>query len=189
VALFLLVALVLTNVTAYEAGHSSAADVNTRLERHIAALEADLDEHRATQAELKEEADQATLAQLRRDACALADQTTSRDAAVQDVRRRYGCTGTLLVPSTPVASTGTSGPGAPRSGGTTGGTGRSGAVAPHPSPRRQLAVPQPQPPAPTARQASASPPPPPPPAPESSGPSAPPDDDGLICLPLLGCIL
>jgi hypothetical protein len=174
--LFLLLAtMVLTNVAAYLAGHAYAAgSEDTQSRQRIAALEADLNEQRASRP-VPDTKGAAALAQLRRDACVLAARIQSRDAALQDIRDRYGCPGSPLVPSpgTSDSSAMASGSG---SGGATDRTGsRSGAV-PVPVPQR--------PPATGPTPAPRAPQPPPPP---TSGPPAPPppadhDDGGLICL-------
>ncbi|MGC4886716.1 hypothetical protein ACLQ2W_06145 [Micromonospora sp. DT227] len=181
ILLAVVTAFVLTNITSYLIGQAVRADADRDSRARLAALErdfaADLESRR--KARDKDVARQdAELRQLRADACTLADRINPRDAAVQDLRRRYGCAGggrpastASATPNTPRAT-----PGPRRTGGNR--PGQPGAQ-PGPAPRPPAGTTAPRPPA------SSTPKPPPPPS--TSPPPAP--DGGLICLPLLGCLL
>lgn len=96
ILLAVVVAIVLTNITSYFIGETTRADANRDLRTRIAALErdfaADLDERRRER-DAEVAGQDAKLAQLRRDVCTLADRAQPRDDEVQQMRRRYGCTG------------------------------------------------------------------------------------------------
>lgn len=160
---FIAVTLVLTNVTAYLVGLSFAADSDRRTVRRVAALEKalgeDLNQRRARR--------DAEFTQLRRDACVLADRIGPQDAEVQEMRRRYGCTG-MVSPSVSPSGTSRGGRVVPSAG---------GPVMPAPSPQRPPRLPAPPDPPPV--QPPPVQPPPPQPAP----------DEPLLCLPIIGCIL
>lgn len=104
---------------AYELG-------NQRTDARLAALEEDLEQRRAASAAANAERD-ARLAQTRRDLCVVIDRVQPRDAAVEGVRRRYGC---APVPpgSSPAPSVSPSPEGRPSPDGTGGrsGTGDAG---------------------------------------------------------------
>lgn len=148
-----------------------------RSDRRIAALEKDLAERRAARAEmdaqLKQQVEQraAEDAQLRKDACVAFDRIQPRDAAMLDLRRRYGCTGN---PKPAVAPGPTSVP----SGGSQPAGQRPAGGGPT-APRQPAPAPQ-QPPA--GPQEPQGPPGPP-------GQPAPPDDGLTVCLPIVGCLL
>lgn len=175
VLLSVVIAFALTNLTSYIIGQAVRADADRDSRARLAALErdfaADLETRRVVRD--KEVARQdAELRQLRADACTLADRIVPRDAAVQSLRRRYGCTGDGRPASTsgptPGAPAATPGPGRP---------GKGDQTAPAPRPPAGTRAPRPP--------ASSGPKPPPSP----SNPPPPARDDGLICLPLLGCVL
>jgi hypothetical protein len=214
--LFLLVAtLVLTNVAAYLAGTWSSANSKQRSERRIAALEADLEQRRATWTS-SDAAQRAEMDQLRRDACVLAARVSSPGPTVETVLSRYGCSSGQPAPTPGIAPGELSSASAGASGGTGGAGNRQPAPPPGPPPAplpvHPAPPPQPPPPAqppapppvhpapPPAQPPAPAPPPPPaqppappqparPPAPAPPPPPPPPDGGGLICLPLVGCIL
>lgn len=165
------IAFVLTNFTSYLIGQTVRADAERDNRARIAGLErtfaADLEERRkARDAEVARQ--DGELRQLREDACTLADRIVPRDAAVQKLRQRYRCTGDARPNATPP----------PDTGGPPGGTGDGGTAARPPAGPGGQRPSRPEAPAP---RPPAAPPAPPAPAPDP--------DDGLICLPLLGCVL
>ncbi|MFI7608770.1 hypothetical protein ACIBTV_27170 [Micromonospora sp. NPDC049366] len=161
-------AFALTNLTSYLIGQTvrSEAEQDTRarvgtLEREFAT---DLDERRkARDAEVARQ--DAELRQLRKDACTLADRVLPRDAELQELRRRYGCTGDAAPSTDPGRST------APGPNG--------GHERPSPDPSRGQPD-RPHTPAPVTPEPTPAP---------TQPPAADPEDGGLICLPLLGCVL
>lgn len=64
---------------------------NVVIDRRVSTLEGDLAQRRATRA-AEDQARDARLTQTRRDLCVVIDRVQPRDAAVEDVRRRWGCT-------------------------------------------------------------------------------------------------
>lgn len=153
------VALLLSNVSAYLIGQAFAEHANERTDQRIAALEADLAERRAARDRMD--------AQLRRDACTLADELAGLvpdSQRLRDFRARYGCTGTPTATRSPS-------PPAPSPGGRTDGTAGTRGTTGHPAPAPR--------PGPTRTT----------PAPSPTGTTRPPTDGGLLCLPLVGCIL
>ncbi|WP_349876208.1 hypothetical protein ABIH81_18885 [Micromonospora sp. HUAS YX12] len=135
------------------------------VDRRVAALEQDLAQRRAAAVEEQRRRD-ARLEQTRRDLCVALDRLTPRDADVQDLRRRYGCTGPLPDPSTS--------PGPPS---------RGGPRPTGPAASSRTTVPQP---APAPAPAPAGPPGPAgptgPPGPPAATPKPTP---AIACLPLL----
>ncbi|WP_213452341.1 hypothetical protein [Rhizomonospora bruguierae] len=180
--------LIATNPAAYAAGRRSQAEANTRLERNVASLEADLEGVRAAQAGMRQ-ANEVTLTQVRRDMCAVAGRGAARDTVVRDVGGRYGCTVTVPVagPTRPPSLVGGAG-----AGGTTQPAGRQAAGpgaggSPARQPEPELIAPQQHAPQPAT---PAAPPPAPEPAPAPATPeTTAPSHSGLLCLPLLGCVL
>lgn len=186
VLLAMLAAFLLTNITSYLIGQAVRADADRDTRGRVSTLEdqvnADLAERRARRdAEVAEQ--DAKLRQLRDDLCVALDRVQPRDQAVLAARNRNGCTANPA----PSRTGGTVGPagsrgGAAPSGGSTPGAGSGSGSGPRvvPSPVPGPAGPQGPPgrPGPTG--------------PAPSNPATPPPerpDDGLICLPLLGCIL
>lgn len=171
VLLCVLAAFLLTNVTSYLIGQAVQAEANRDVRAEVGDLRrevlAEIDARRvqrdAERAELEaaHAAQQRELAQVRRDLCVTLDRLP-RDAEVTEARRRHGCTG-----GTRPAGSATPG----------------NATAPPPgSPDRPDGGPAPRP----------SPGPPGSPRPPANpGPPPPtnPPDDGLVCLPLVGCLL
>ncbi len=148
-----------------------------KIDRRVAAIERYQDERRGARDSEKAQADaeraaaKAELARLRAAFCVLADRAQPRDAEIDRVRAEFGCTGgPLPVPS--VTPTGLPLPEQPRGDGRQppGPPAGSGRAADGDQPN-----PVPQPPAQ---------PPNPPDEPEPE----PEPDDGLLCLPLLGCL-
>lgn len=123
----------------------------------------------------------ARLEQTRRDLCVVVDRVQPRDTAVQDLRRRYGCTET---PSGVTPAPAPSPPDGRPGGGTGTGTGRDSSSRPaggtSPAPR-----PGPSGPAGPPGPPGAAPPPPPPPA----DPEPEPTDLLDLCVPLLDLCL
>lgn len=167
--------VVLAAVIAY---FSSAIAVN-RAEQHtddrVAVLESDLQARRSAAAEQNANRD-AQIAELRRLVCLFADHATPRDQDVEDVRRRYGCTGVPNPTPGPTSSAtavptarpqGARQPVRSPAGPGVGGPGGQPTPAPHPTSTGTLTVP--------------SKPVPPPPASPAGGPQP------LVCitLPLL----
>lgn len=175
VLLSVVIAFVLTNLTSYLIGQAVRADADRDSRARLAALErdfaADLEARRSARDKEVARHD-AELRQLRADSCTLADRIVPRDAAVQSLRRRYGCSGdarpasTLTVTPRPPAAT-------PRS------ARPGGAARPVPAPRPTAVTTASRPPTSSGPKPQPSPSTPPPPA----------ADDGLICLPLIGCLL
>ncbi|MFG3710870.1 hypothetical protein [Micromonospora sp. NPDC047730] len=176
VLISVVITVVLTNLTSYLIGQAVRTETERNTRARLEALNrefaADLEERRkARDAEAARQ--DASLQQLRRDACTLADRIVPRDAAVQALRQRYGCTGDARPSPGPTGEPATNRPGRPA--GTQGGGSPDAPPAP--------GAPQPPRPAPNP------PPAPAPPSPDPTRPPTPPEDDGLICLPLLGCVL
>ena len=151
-----------------------------RSDHRIAALEADLAERRAARAQMDDQQRQleaaraAADAQLRRDACVAFDRLQPRDAEVLDLRKRYGCTGNPKPAATAgplTRPTADSRPGSQR-----GGSG--GQDEPDPAPQAPPKAGPPGPKGPTGPQ-----------GPPGEPGDTPPDDGGLLCLPLVGCVL
>ncbi|MEU9742539.1 hypothetical protein AB0E12_25475 [Micromonospora chersina] len=82
------------------------------VDRRVTALEQDLAQRRAAAVEEQRRRD-ARVEQTRRDLCVALDRLTPRDTDVQDLRRRYGCTGPLPDPSTLPGPPSRGGPGRP----------------------------------------------------------------------------
>lgn len=164
VLISVVVAFLLTNVTSYLIGQAVRADTERDTRTRVDGLErqfaADL-EQRRVQREAADAARDRQLKQLRQDVCVAYDRLY-RDAAVEAVRRRYGCTSTPPATATPQHPSAA-------------GPSRPGAEPPARPGRQPGDTTQPGPAAPAA---------PTPPAP----PGGPPDD-GLVCLPLVGCLL
>lgn len=149
---------------------------NVVTDRRVAALEDDLAQRRAANAAANEARD-AQLGQTRRDLCVVIDRVQPRDQAVQDIRKRYGCTGAPAAIPTPVQS---ATPSPAVDGRRSGASGARPPATERPTPRPGPSGP-PGPPGKPGPTAPATPPSPPP-APVPPG-------DGLICLPVLGCVL
>ncbi|WP_262285903.1 hypothetical protein [Micromonospora sp. MA102] len=135
------------------------------MDRRVAALEQDLAQRRA-QAAAETKARDARLEQTRRDLCVALDRLTPRDEAVQDLRRRYGCTGPSPGPA-PTTSPGPPSRGGPRP---------NGPAASSRTPRLQPA-PAPAPAGPPGPAGHSGPPGPPAPTPKPT--------PALVCVPLL----
>lgn len=162
-----LVAFLLTNVTSYLIGQAVRAEADRDTRSRVAALEQQVNGELAERKAKRdaERADvEAQLAQFRRDLCVALDRVQPRDAAVSEARKRYGCTSNPK----PVAV----GP-PPRPSSVPVRPGGGGARPDNP------------PQGPSGRPG----PPGPPPAPAPPSPPPPAGDDGLLCLPVLGCIL
>lgn len=178
VLLSMLIAFLLTNVTSYLLGQAVRAEADRDTRSRVSALEdqvnADLSERgERRDAEVAEQ--DAKLAQLRADLCVALDRVQPRDAAVLAARKRNGCTATSGRPSQAPQVGSTASSARPGDKANAGGSGPGSQVAPPPGPTGPSGPPgRPGPSAPTL------PIPPPPEAPE---------DGGLICLPLLGCVL
>ncbi len=144
------------------------------LDRRLKAVERYQSERRDVRDEEKRRADaeradtDARVQRLRQLVCVFADRLP-RDSEVEKVRAEYGCTGNPAPSTTP--SSLPDPPGQPNVPGPRGGQ----TPQQIPPPRSGQPQPAPQPPA--------QPPDPP------DGPEPEPDDGGLICLPLLGCLL
>lgn len=138
---------------------------NVVTERRVAALEDDLAQRRAANA-AGDEARDAQLGQTRRDLCVVIDRVQPRDAAVEDMRTRYGCTSGPAVTPTPGVSPS---PARTRAAPTTGGgsTGR----APSGGQRGGSDAAGPTGPAEPGAPGRPAPPPPAPPAPPADGPT------------------
>ncbi|MEU7590620.1 hypothetical protein AB0A95_30560 [Micromonospora sp. NPDC049230] len=138
---------------------------NVVTERRVAALEEYLAQRRETNLAADGERDK-QLEQTRRDLCVVVDRVRPRDAEVEDMRRRYGCTGGPTAapgppsptpsarprPATPTGgATGrapTNGQRGPSgSGRVAGPTGPAGPAGPPGAPGRPAPVPSPAPPA------------------------------------------
>ncbi|MEV0214308.1 hypothetical protein [Micromonospora sp. NPDC050695] len=172
VLLAMLVAFLLTNVTSYLIGQAVRADADRDTRARVATLErqvsADLEERRLRR-DAEKAAQDAALQRLRADYCVVLDRVQPRDAAVLDARRRYGCT------ADPAGVKPSAGGGSPQAGRGSQGQGQGVRVVPSPAPG---------PSGPPGRPGPSGPKPSPPAAPPAEAP-----DDGLICLPILGCIL
>ncbi|MFI7430743.1 hypothetical protein ACIBPB_27485 [Micromonospora sp. NPDC049836] len=139
------------------------------MDRRVAALEQDQAQRRA-QAAAEAKARDARLEATRRDLCVALDRLTPRDEAVQDLRRRYGCTGPPPAPSTS--------PGPPSRGGPR----PTGPAASSRTPRaRPAPAPAPAPAGPPGPAGPTGPPGPPAPTPKPSR--------ALACVPLLDLCL
>jgi hypothetical protein len=181
VLLAMLAAFLLTNITSYLIGQAIRADADRDTRGRVANLErqvnADLAERRDRRDAEKAEQD-AQLRQLRDDLCVALDRVQPRDQAVMAARKRNGCTADPARPTaSPAGSTGSRG-GTAASGGSTPGAGSGARVVPTPAPG------PPGPSGPPGRPGPSGPKPSPPATPPGEAP-----DGGLICLPILGCIL
>lgn len=165
----LLVYAVLSLICGGAGGYIGYSLSNWRTDQRVDALEADLAARRANRA-AEDDARDARLNQTRRDLCIVLDRLQPRDAPLEEMRRRYGCTGPASPgPSVsptpgptpaPPGATG-SGPGggwpapagaAQGSAGTRGATGPGGSggqPAPSPRPPSTTRPPTSPPPAPT----------------------------------------
>lgn len=170
VLLALLAAFFLTNLTSYLIGQAVRAEADRDTRSEVANLRRqfndDLDERRR-QRDAEVARQDTELRQLRQDACTLADRIVPRDRAVQQLRQRYGCTGDARPSAAPATSAGAGTAGSPDSDGSEPG-----------SPGADVRPARPD--APRPSPSKPAPPAPPPPAD---------DDDGLVCLPILGCVL
>lgn len=84
--------LLLSSVIGYTAAVFAVNRAEAHTDQRVAVLERDLQQRRATAAAQNEARDQ-QIAELRRLVCLFADHSQPRDPAVEDVRRRYNCTG------------------------------------------------------------------------------------------------
>ncbi|MFF0467575.1 hypothetical protein ACFYPX_09150 [Micromonospora zamorensis] len=156
--------LICATAGAYVAYMLAMGSVDQRLQ----GLERDMAERR-TAARAEDRARDERLAQTRRDLCVALDRLNPRDAPVQDLRRRYGCTTPGPAPS-PQPST--SGGGRPAGGRV------DASPAPRPGPTRGPAGPT-GPAGPEGPPGKPAPSPPPEPTPEPRSRPA------LLCVPLL----
>lgn len=152
-------------------GYNRSAE---RTDRRIATLERDLADRRAARARDDATRD-AQVGRLRQLVCLFADRVQPRDAEVERARAEFGCTYTPPVPQAVPSAMPEPGPR---------GDGRQTPGQPGPAPSRSRSGGQPNPtPQPPANPPVQPQPPGPPDEPE------PEPDDGLICLPILGCLL
>ncbi|MEU0078581.1 hypothetical protein ABZY58_11845 [Micromonospora tulbaghiae] len=183
-----MVAFLLTNITSYLLGQAFSADARERAtaetSQRVAELERQFNEDLAARKQARDResaAQNAQVQQLRRDLCLALDRVQPRDREVLDARRRYGCTATPT--QAPAAAGATQRGGGTSSGGVSGGGAAGSGTGPASGGGRGPAGPA----GPTGPAGPPAPTPPPPASP-SQPPAAEPDG-GLICLPLLGCIL
>lgn len=182
VLLAVVLAFVLTNAASYLIGQAVRADAERDNRARIAAIERkiadDLEERRQRRdAEVARQDEE--LRKLRESMCTLADRAQPRDEQIRRLRERYDCTGDP--PAASPAPTRPPGSDAAPSGG------RPGAATPSPPARSPQ---RPQAPAAPTRPPATPPATPPRPTPTPTPPPPQePDDDGLICLPIIGCIL
>lgn len=175
---YMLAILIVGSAAAYIGATVGYDRASARTDRRIATLEGDLAERRATRDRENATRD-AQVKRLRQLVCTFADRVHPRDAEVERVRAEFGCTGNptpQVAPSSlpsPPAGAGPANPGQPPRGdgrqnpGPPAGAGRDPPSGGQPNPAPQPPAQQPDPPA----------------EPE------PEPDDGLICLPILGCLL
>lgn len=90
-------AFILANVTSYLIGHNATTAAARRTDARVSALEQqvrqELDARRAAR-DAEHARRDATTVKFRGDACILANRIHPRDQAVQEFRRRWGCTTT-----------------------------------------------------------------------------------------------
>jgi hypothetical protein len=157
---------------------------SAEIDRRVTATERQQADYLAERRRLNAEGDRLRdeqLAQFRRDLCVLIDRAVPRDLVVDELRRRYGCTGpTATAPTSPTPRpTGPAGQRGTASGGSPGG----GTVPARPQP------------GPTSPQKPPAGPPGPvgpsgPPGPTAPAPAPAPAPSGLLCLPVLDlCVL
>lgn len=186
VLIAMLVAFFLTNLTSYLIGQAVRAEADRDTRTRVDGVERKVTEDieaRAVQRDAERKrmeetnaAQQRELAQLRRDLCVALDRVTPRDQVVVQARRQYGCTGGVApAASRPAPAAGQPSQGAGASGGAPSGGGTEGAAPSAPRP-------------PTAPPGPAGPSGPPGPSSPTTSPPAQ-TDDGLICLPVVGCVL
>ena len=154
---------------------------NVVTERRVAALEEYLAQRREMNTAADGERDK-QLEQTRRDLCVVVDRVQPRDAAVEDMRRRYGCTGgPTVAPASPSPTPSARTRPAPPTGGATGRTPSGGQRGP--SGGGGVAGPT----------GPAGPPGRPAPTPPPSATQAPPADKPTqvidVCVPLLNLCL
>ncbi|MGI5247758.1 hypothetical protein [Dactylosporangium sp. CA-139066] len=143
--MYALLPLLCAGVGAWIATQVAYARAEAHTDRRIAALERDLAERRAANTSANAERDR-QIAELRRLVCIFADHAQPRDAQVEEVRARYGCTGgPYPVPQSPP-------PSAPISGRPT-----SGVLPPTARTSSVIAVPSPAGPPPRPSPSSAGP--------------------------------
>lgn len=170
VAIAYMAAILIVGVSAIYIGYGLA---RRDLDRRVAAIEQYQNERRDVRDQEKQDADaerEATAARverLKQIVCVFADRAQPRDEDVQRIRQEFGCTGEPVAPATPGALLPPPSPGGRATPGPRTGTPRGGVPGTLPAPAPQ----------------------PPPAVPPPAEPEPDDEDDGILCLPIIGCLL